>query len=384
MSIQENRYLIFLYFRGQKLRPSGRRWTMAALVFPACRQAGVPGKPRRLIARVAPLFLGLFLFFPLNIDLWAQSPLVIDVTASKSAWEKDILTDRKVIFTNKSFEIAEIQTDIPTAGKYQLFAYAHHNWRQATVRIYAEAVDSEGIIHKGYHKIENIWYLSQEAKGRWFFISLTQDPYWNLPKGRLQLKFWVAGNDSPHGNTIVPMESRVSIENFFLIPVEDYEGATYLPGVIYPETGEGSWNIISYHQKYATNLIETNRNGSVLSCKTTIPVPGHYQIWFSVLSPLNNSLEITVKNEASDLLERNTKRPLLIRALQGAVFWPRTYKAKKHKFNIKLNGKEEWMIIPTQTLYLDKGTHSIILKKLGSNQIMIDFFMILPLSEEVN
>lgn len=311
-----------------------------------------PGQPR-VLARVAPLFLGLFLFFPLNFYLWAQSPLVIDVTASKSAWEQDILTDRKVIFTNKPFEIAEIQTDIPSAGKYQLFAYAYHNWRQATPRIYAEAVDSEGIIHKGYHKIENIWYLSQEDKGRWFFISLTQDPYWNLPKGKLQLKFWVAGNDSPHGNTIVPMESRVSIENLFLIPIIESDGGSYLPGVIYPESGEGNWNVSPYHPKYATNLIESNRNGSLFSCKATIPVSGYYRIWFSVLSPLNNRLTIIVKN-----------------------------RLKKNKFNIKLEGKEEWTIIPTQTLYLDKGTHSIILKKLGSNQMMIDFFMILPISEE--
>lgn len=299
------------------------------------------------------LLLTLFLFFSLNINSWAQSTLIIDANESKCAWEKDIITNREVIFVDKPFIAAEIQTNIPIAGKYQLLAYVHHNWRKVTPCIYVEAVDSEGNKHKGYHKIENIWYLSQESKGRWFFVTLSQNPYWNLPKGKLYLKVWVAGNNSPYDNIIVPMEGRVSIEKFFLIPVIDNNSGSYLPGVSYPESGEGDWNISYYYPKYATNLIEANSKGSLFSCKATVPISRRYQIWLSVLSPLNNSLEMTVKN-----------------------------KFKKNKFNIKFDGKDEWITIPIQTLYLEKGRYSIVFKNLGPNKIMIDFFMILPISED--
>ena len=136
---------------------------------------------------IKSLFCGIFFCFFLSDNLWAETSLVIDATSSTGTWEKGIITDRKVLFTDKSYVVSNIQMDVPKPGEYQLFVYAHHNWRKSSPCIYVEAVDSEAKVHTGYHKIENIWYLEQQDKGRWFFISLAQNPYWNLPKGKYNL-----------------------------------------------------------------------------------------------------------------------------------------------------------------------------------------------------
>lgn len=302
----------------------------------------------------------IFLFFCLfsNICLEAlEASLIMDAANSEGAWEEGVVTSRKVILTNKSNAVSEIEMDVPYPGKYQLIAYVHHNWRKAIPCIYGVAVDSEGNIHRGYHKIENIWYLKEDevSAGRWFFICLTEGNYWRLPSGKLNIRFWAEGNSSPWEDIVVPMEGKVSISTFVLIPLVIHKSNLYLPGIINPEVGEGEWNAFYYHPRYATNLIETNKKGSLFSYRMNVPVPGYYQGWLSVLSPLSSRLEVMIKN-----------------------------KLEKQGIGIDLPASDTWKLISTKPLYLNRDTYSIIFKNVSSNQTMIDFFLLLPVSESTN
>jgi len=270
---------------------------------------------------------------------------------SSGAWEKGIVTDRRVIYTDKPDCISEIQIDVPSAGRYQLVAYVHHNWRISVPCIYAEAEDAKGIKHKGYHKIENIWYLKADDPGRWFFVSLAEGSFWDLPRGKMRVKFWAEANKAAWDNTVVPPEGNISIANFFLIPVLNSESEIFLPGLINPEAGHGDWNVYPYLARYATNLIETNKKNSQFTCDLDVPVAGYYQFWFCLLSPLDNNLEIRLKNEKD-----------------------------KYKTNIKLRGKSEWVLIPTEQIYLNRGGYSLTLENLFPHKVALDFFMVLPVS----
>jgi len=159
----------------------------------------------------------------------------------------------------------------------------------------------------------------------------------------------VQGRSTAWDNTVVYVEDKVSIEHFFLIPVVRSEFGTFLPGIINLESGKGDWSNFYYHPRYATNLIETNKKNSSFSCKANIPAAAYYQSWFSVLSLMDNSLELGIENELD-----------------------------KHKINIKLNGDNKWLLIPIEPIYLNKGTHSIVLKNLCPHKVSMDFFILLP------
>ena len=95
-------------------------------------------KGRKKLSK-ALLFYLFITFFPFEINLYAQTNLVIYATDSQGYWEKGTITNRKVVFTDKSFKASEIQTYVPAAGSYQIFAYVHHNWRKSFPCIYVEA-----------------------------------------------------------------------------------------------------------------------------------------------------------------------------------------------------------------------------------------------------
>jgi hypothetical protein len=293
------------------------------------------------------LFIITFILF--RVDLYAEAGLIIDATNSQGYWEKGLVTNRKAVFTDKPFVVSEIQANIPISGRYQIFAHVYHNWRRFFPCIYMEAIDSEEKEHKGSHKIENIWYLNGNEKGRWFFISLAENPYWDLPKGKLSLKFWAAGKKSGWDNSEVPMEGRIYIENFFIVPVLNTETNMFLPFIINVESGKGNWDISYYDPRYATNLIKTKKKNSVFLYEVNMPLSGYYQLLISVISPLNNRIEISAGN-----------------------------KLKKQKINIKLNNQNQWSLVSTKPFYLVKGYNTVIFKILTSNEIMIDFLMISP------
>lgn len=287
--------------------------------------------------------------FLLGLGLCAESDFCINASDSAGGWQKGIVTQRKVSFTDKAKIKSKAEIYVPRKGNYQLVAYVHHNWRKNCPCIYVEAIDSAGMTHAGYHKIENAWYLGPQDQGRWFFISLSDNPYWGLSEGTLRLTFWAEARDSAWGDIPVPMEDKVSIAQFFLIPVTGSNSKTFLSWFPNIESGSGNWQICDYDHTYATNLIKTSEKNSLFCVNSAIPVTSCYIGLLSVLSESDGSLEVGIKNAAS---------------------------VKKNL--IKLKADRQWNIVYMRPVKLNKGACSIYFKNLNQNKVMIDYFFLIP------
>ena len=287
--------------------------------------------------------------FLLGFGLSAESNFCINATNSVGQWQKGVVTQRTVAFTDKANIKSAITISISSKGKYQLLAYVHHNWRISCPCIYVEAIDSVGKVHRGYHKIENIWYLGPEDQGRWFFVSLSDNPYWDLPEGILKLNFWAEAKDSAWGNLSIPMEGNVSIEQFFLIPVTGTNSEIFLPWMVNIKSGTGNWQICEYDHEHGTNLIKTSEKNSLFRVDSAIPVSASYICWLSFFSVSGGRLELEIKN--GSLIEKNI---------------------------IKLKAAKEWSSIYIGPIILDKGKCSIYFKNLDQNEVMIDRFILIP------
>jgi len=305
------------------------------------------------IMRCRHLLIKLLIFFFFVIisanSSFAQNFPVAHAINSQGDWQKGEITQREVIFTNRVKLESEIDIDVPHSGKYQLLAYVHHNWRNYAPCVYVEAIDSQGKAHRGGACIENCWYFKEKEAGRWFIVSLLQgDPYWVLPEGKIQIKFWMEGKKGIWNDTIVSPEGEVAIEDFFLLPMEEEKAKFFLPGIIYPETGKGSWESLDYHPEYGTDLVISDRPDSLLDCKTNIPVSGYYQIWISVLTDSEDLLKIWIK--------------------KGKF---------KHRFNVRLKKTKNWALVSLEPLYLKKGEYILSFEN-SKGRILIDYFLLLP------
>lgn len=310
-------------------------------------------KSRNLVIKWLAFF---FLSVVLANSSFADNFPVAHAVNSQGEWQEGEITQREVIFTDRLKVKSKIIMDVPLAGKYQLFAYAHHNWRRRIPCIYVEASDSQGKTHRGSACIENCWYFRQDEVGRWFMVCLSENPYWVLPQGKLQIEFWLDAKESIWGNNRANPEGKISIEDFFLFAVGQEESIFSLPGIIYPETGKGNWRIFDYHPEYGTDLVLSDKPGSSLDCKINIPVSGYYQGWISLLADSDGLLKIWIgkekfKRKITDLLLLN---------------------------EVKLKKTKNWVLVPSASLYLKKGEYILSFKNYKS-RILIDYFLLLPL-----
>lgn len=298
---------------------------------------------RRILAAL------LLFIFSYSTSLSSEIQLFCDILYADGLWEKGTILDRAAVFTNKAGAVSSVKINIPKAGRYQLFGYIYHNWRKSVPNFCIEAIDSKGTRHKGYHKIENIWYLNESTTGRWFFVSLSQNPYWELPEGKLKINFRAEAKDSTWGKAIVPMESIVAIGGFFLVPVLNSDKEIFMPWLISHEQGKGGWDSISYHQQYGTDLIQTNKKNALFSYVSHIPIAGYYRLVLSVLSSSDNFLEIAI----GDMHNR-------------------------YNFSAEVKSCKTWRLISTNPVYLNKGKSFIKIRNVNSDQIMVDFLLLQP------
>ncbi|MEI6831367.1 MAG: hypothetical protein WCK61_01520 [Candidatus Omnitrophota bacterium] len=295
------------------------------------------------------LYLAACLFNFLINPAYANPALIIDASDATGKWSKGVVTGREVVFTNKSLVKSEVQVYIENPGKYQLFSYIHHNYRKAIPCIYTEVLNDKGVLYNGYHRIENIWYLDKIYPGRWFMVSLTQDPYLELSRGKLTIRFWADAFKTIWDNGKTSMEGKISIDKLFLVPVKESGENLFLPWLIFPEVGEGNWDIAEYAQEYATNLVESSQKGQSLTIQVDIPYADYYKLSGSVFSLLNNNLWVI---------------------FQG--------KSDKQKMEIKIKGRDTWSFANSDTIYLNQGEYKITLEHTNSNLISIDYLMLLP------
>ena len=295
------------------------------------------------------LCLAVCLFNFLINSAYSNPALIIDASDSTGKWSKGVVTGREVVSTNKSLIKSEVQVYIENPGKYQLFSYIHHNYRKAIPCIYVEVLNDKAILYSSYHRIENIWYLDKNNPGRWFMVSLTQDPYWELPRGKLTIRFWADAFKAVWSNGKTLMEGKISIDKLFLIPVRETEGNLLLPWLIFPEVGEGNWGILEYHQGQATNLVESSQKEQALTISVNIPYADYYRLSGSIFSLLDNNLRVIFRG-----------------------------KSDKQKMEIKIKGRDTWSFANSDTIYLNQGDYKITLEHTNSNPVSIDYLMLLP------
>ena len=306
---------------------------------------------RRLLIFINTFAVSILFCLLISSKLLAETSLFVEAVNAQGAWQKGVVTARKVVFTDQPGVVSEIDINVPKDGKYQLLAYVHHNWRNrnAFPDIHIGAIDSKGNSHSGSHMIENIWYLEENDPGRWFFVSLSDNPYWEFPEGRLHLRFWIEGKYSPWEGRGVFLENVVSIYAFLLMPILEDNANMYSSLLINPESCAGMWDRIPYHRNYGTNLTESGRKNMVFSCSVNIPVSAYYKGWLSLLSATVGSLEIRIKN-----------------------------KLINYKSVIKLKDNKEWEFIAFGPAYLSKGDYHISVKNLKQGRPAVDFLMLLP------
>ncbi|MBU1862062.1 MAG: hypothetical protein KKH94_00130 [Candidatus Omnitrophica bacterium] len=283
----------------------------------------------------------------------SHAATVISAQSARGEWIKGDIAQREAIFIDKTGCVSEVSFNVPRPGKYQLFTYLYHNWRKSFPCIYVKIIDSKGKTHFGYHKIENIWYLEQEKIGRWFFVSLMNNTYLDLPAGPLQVKFWIEGQKTAWEKDVVPIEDIVAVESFFLSPIVKTDGDRFLPWMSYPEVGSGDWDRINHHSKYGTDLITTHTINAIFTYQIQVPVAGYYHGVLSVLSPEGSIVQITIKKGF-----------------------------KKHSIPLTLRRKEEWQLVDAKPLYLKEGTYDVTFKNLHTNKIMIDYFFLFPIADD--
>lgn len=305
-----------------------------------------PNKDKRTAARI--LFLAAW-FVLLAGPAFAGSGSVIDAADGSGEWKRVTVTGREAVSTNKTLARSEVKAYVAEDGKYQLFAYIHHNWRKAIPRVLVEVVNDNGLLFQGFHRIENIWYLDRDSPGRWFMACLTTEPYWNLPKGELTIRFWAESQEGVWDTAKAAMEGDIAIDKFFLIPAQGAGKELSLSGVIYPESGTGDWDIRGYHPGYATNLAQSAKLGQSLAVRTKVAYPGYYRLFLAVFSEADNQLKIIFQGNAV-----------------------------KEEKQIMIKAKNAWSTLGSERIYLRPGEYRIILKHLSDNNIAVDYLMLLP------
>lgn len=160
------------------------------------------------------------------------------------------------------------------------------------------------------------------------------------------MRFRIGGRESVWSDTVAILEDKVSIENIFFVSVLGEGTKSFFPGVVYPETGRGNWEVTDYHPQYATDLVIANKPNSSLACKLSVPMSGYYQGWISILADSDDSLGIGIKK-------------------------PRF----KHKIRVKLKKSKDWALVALESLYLKEGEYTLSFKN-SKGRILIDYFLL--------
>lgn len=281
--------------------------------------------------------------------VFAGTSIVIPSIDMSGEWDHGTITKREAVLTDNAGAVARITINIASAGKYQLLAYVYHNWRKASPVLYMEATDSKGHVHKGYHVLEKILYLRDETAGRWFFISLADNPYWELPGGELRIRIWAKGLNDPWVKAEVPMEDAVAIDRLFILPVENFSGEKYLSWLVNSETAQGNPEICDYYPAYGTHLIGSRKFADPALFSLDVPYDGHYRLGFSVFASMGSSLKFKLQNKAQGLRQ-----------------------------DIVIKASPTWSFAMSDRVYLNRGNYSFTLGSNTKKETLIDYLVLLP------
>jgi hypothetical protein len=217
--------------------------------------------------------------------------IVVEGESAEGAWQVGELRSRSVLYTDMQNQKASIVIDVPSAGRYTLFGYLFHAWQKDFATLFVEACDEEGNLYRGYHALENIWYTYQATNGRWFWASLSDNPYWDLPKGTLKVTFWASGKETAWTEKTKELESLLAIDTFILAPAF-CEGIPWGPSI--EETEDSDWDIFTYVPEYSTNIISSGKEGSSHGTTFSFVESGEYTAFIDVFACEGGFLELSL------------------------------------------------------------------------------------------
>jgi len=296
-----------------------------------------------------------FLFNLLLSPAYSNPVLVINANSSAGKWGRGMVANREVVFTNKPLIKSEVQVYIENPGKYYLFSYVYHNYREAIPCVYVEVSNYKGILYRGSRRIENIWYLDKADPGRWFMVSLTQEPYWELPKGYLTLRFWADAFRGVWDDSKISMEGVVAIDKLFLVPIEESVSGMGLPWFISLAVEDEGLGKVYYHPYHAADLIRFSigKGKDSFLFKAHIPRSGFYRLGCSIFSTSDNNLNLLVEG-----------------------------KPDKLQADVKIKGSNVWSFVDSSPVYLEKGQQDLKLTYAGTNEVLVDYLLLTPCDKE--
>lgn len=311
------------------------------------------------IRRIRTAYSQKFILFFIILLLRDNGPLfaeqfLVDAQGAVGAWKKSTIKSRNAVFTNTNFVQSEIFYDIPKYSKYGIFAYVYHNYSKQSPNLNIMILDSRGSAHYGSHRIENIWYLDKPDSGRWFFISLLDKEYLDLPAGKISIRFWVDGLGTKTDDGSMGTENIVAIESLFFLPVTESMEVFYSPNIIAPETAIGDWKVNEYDSLYATNFISSDSINDACVLQINYPLTGNYSILTSVLSGAENKLSFSSVGQGSIPNLSSTQIP----------------------------AKASWAIERVGPIYLKSGSNKVKILHGAANNILIDYLFFIPLDQK--
>lgn len=213
---------------------------------------------------------------------------------AEGGWKREIILGRDAISADKNGTSSRIWFDVPAEGGYQFYAYVYQNWRRDSPFIYVEAEDSLGKKHYGYMFFEPCWYLKREDPGRWLMHSPVTAPSWRLPRGKVSLTFSVYGRKSMWSREEVPMEGKVAVEHFFLIPVIGGNEAVST-ALLEPEFFFSAVKAEPYDGRYGCGIIVSAEPGDLSTADIIVPSGGTYLVFVSMRMGGGGSVELSLE-----------------------------------------------------------------------------------------
>jgi hypothetical protein len=179
-------------------------------------------------------------------------------------------------------------------------------------------------------------------------VSLGDNPYWELPQGRLTLRFWIEGRTSSWFTAKIPAEGMVAIDRFFLVSLNSDDEGAFSPMAVHLACGGGDWNISHYDRRFARDLAYSEKPKERIDSGFSVPCSGYYRLWLPVLADASCVLKTVIKSPSSE-----------------------------NKIETAIEGSEVWQEKSLGPVYLEEGEHSVYFENTASAKVMLEYFLLL-------
>lgn len=329
---------------------------------------------RRLI-NTSILFKIMILIFtllkPQSIYSEIYSELIYGTDSITGQWQDVILLDRKVKLADKIGQSAKIKIDIPEDDYYKIYLHLYYKWEETCPKI-DFTIKNAGKEFTGAVNLETN-RIAPEIGGRLVFKTLETTGPLYLTKGfaeiNLTLKsitsFWKQNAELKNSNGVV------AIDYIFIQPVIFKGGKAISLDIIEAESFRGNWRIENFDNSERTGILKTSSRNAVSNLTVYTPFSHLFDIY------------VLVKIKKKEVFIKGIQR-LIQQKEQGLKIkiCNNTFNFRKKISLNNLNSK--WQLFNVGKIYLvkDRYQFSIISDNPFSNQISMDFFILIPIKNE--